>query len=369
MTFHEVLSLFARYLHRIGDVDVVQMAGLAMGTTTTKLKTVNAIVVNLYNQQVSKTATDNIDVTACEEQDANTFCYYLVSINLGGAILVTKGTNNTYALPATPQGYVPIGAFKIATDESQTFTAGTTAFDAEGITAIFHDIDTGIAASLVNQAMRRLERGVTVNINGYSITVSNWDTMKVRTALTINQGDHTLINPIPNYKELISAQLTDSNSFTYPPLKKEDRLFLGFSTTQGRPLKISRLPRTETSLTPDAVPTQDFELWPQSDATYTLNMIAYQYSSPLDGVIYTSNGWTEKAPEALVFGALVEAAPYLSQDERLGTWRGELQQVLEGLYSSEKSERYAGFLLNIRPVDPFRRMVGNIYSFTDGEEW
>ncbi len=369
MTFHEVLSLFTRYLHRIGDVDVIQMAGLAIGTDTTKLKTANAIVYSLYNQQASKAATDNITVTACAEQDANTFCYYLVSVNLPGEVLVTKGTNDTHALPATSQGYVPTGAFKIVTDESHTFTAGTTAFDAEGITATFHDIDTGIAASLVNQAMRRLERGVKININNYAVIVSNWDIMKVRTTVTIGQGDHTLTNPIPNYKELISAQLTDSNGFTYPPLKKEDRLFLGFSTIQMRPLKISRLPRTEPILSPDVIPTQDFELWPQSDGTYTLNMTAYQYSPPLDGVIYTTNGWTEKAPEALVFGALVEAAPYLSQDERLATWRGELQQVLEGLYSAEKSERYAGSLLNIRPVDPFRRIVGNIYSFTDEEEW
>jgi len=96
-----------------------------------------------------------------------------------GTVLVTKGTDNAYSLPATPQGYWAIGAFKIVT-VAVTFTSGTDDLSAAGITATFYDIDTGMAATFINQAMRRLERGVTVNLNGQPCRVSNWDHMKPR---------------------------------------------------------------------------------------------------------------------------------------------------------------------------------------------
>ena len=363
MNITEVLTLFSRYIHRINDIDVIQMCGLAEGTNDYTIKTVTDIVYQLYNQQYTLTAADNIAMTdlSATPQGADTFCYYLISVDVSGNITTTKGTDDTYALPTTPTGDVPIGAIKVTT-VGVTFTSGSTDLSAAGITAEFFDIDCGIATTLINQGMRKIENGVTVNLNGFPQRVSNWDHMKVRTTASIVQADTTVTNPIPNYKELITAQLTDANSFTYPPLDKVDMLAIG-SSTQARPQVISRLPAAESSLTPDITPTQNFVLWPASDASYTLTLICYQYSPYLDGVIYTSNWWTANHPEALVFAGLVEAEAYLKQDERMNTWKERLDGILAAIAGNQKDERWAGSPQNIRFYDPFNRTTGDIYSF------
>ena len=364
MNLSEVVTLFSRYLHRINDIDVCQFCGLAAGSTDETVQTTKAIVYQLHNEQITFPVTDNIAMTACAVQAISTFCYYLVSINTAGTATFTKGTDNVYALPVTPLGYTAIGAIKITTDGSATFTMATTSMLAAGLTVEYFDIDCGIATTLINQGMRKIEHGVTVNLNGYPQRVSNWDHMKVRTTLTINQGDYLITNSIPNYKEFIAAHITDANGFVYPRLIKDDFLMPGLQS-QSRPYKISRLPNVEATLSPDIIPVQSFRLWPVSDATYTIDLDCYQYSPTLDGVVYYTNWWTQNAPEALVFAALVEAQPYLREDERIPVWKSMLDEKLSGIAAAQKDEHWSGSHVNIRFADPFRSGGGDIYSFSD----
>lgn len=364
MNLSEVVTLFSRYLHRVNDIDVCQFCGLAAGTSDETVQTTKAIVYQLYNEQITFPVTDNIPMTTCAEQAISTFCYYLVSINTAGTAIFTKGTDNVYALPSPALGYTSIGALKVTTDGSTTFTMSTTSMYLAGLTVEYFDIDCGIATTLINQGMRKVEHGVTVDLNGFKQRVSNWDHMKVRTTLTINSGDYLLTNSIPNYKEFIAAHITDASGFTYPRLIKDDALMPGMNTPS-RPFKISRLPNIEATLSPDIIPVQSFRLWPVCDATYTLDLDCYQYSPILDGVIYSTNWWTQNAPEALVFAALVEAQPYLREDERVATWKQTLDELLSGLAAAQKDERWSGSLVNIRFEDPFNSGNGNIYSLSD----
>jgi len=367
MTFHEVISLFTRYIQRVNDIDVVQMCGLAEGTNATTLKTTRDIVYQLYNVQYTKVATDNIAMTACAAQAAGTFCFYLVSVNSAGTVLVTKGTDNAYSLPATPQGYWAIGAFKIVT-VAVTFTSGTDDLSAAGITATFYDIDTGMASTFINQAMRKLERGVTVNLNGQPCRVSNWDHMKAKTTVPLVDGNYDIANPFFRYKELINAHIIDSNSNHWPELTRSDydtamSLFPFLASSKGRPLLITRAPTTETSLIPDIAPTFQFRLRPTCDTSYTIEMQAYTYSPDLDGVVYATNWLTENTPELLVYGALVEASPYLKEDERIETWQGLYTEQVAALASSQKLERWSGSKLQINSFNPFSTTISNIYEY------
>ena len=345
MTLYDLITRFSRYIHRISDIDVSQMCGLAEGTTSATIKTGNKIYYNLYNNaQLVKDATDNIAMTACAQQAISTFCYYLVSLNSLGTVTVTKGTNNTYALPSIPSGNAAIGAIKITTNGSNTFTSGTTDLSGTGITAVFYDIDAGIATFLINQAQKRLERGVTIIRNGRQIHIMDFDHMLIRTNIAIIQGATTITLPFSNYKDFKDEGLTitDSNNTIYP-LFKQDFVPLG-TNFQNRPCFISRLPTAETVFTTDGAPAMEFDIWPESDNAYTVNLIAYQYSPDLDGIIYNSNWLTDNASDILLFGALVEAASYFPADERIGEWKDRWQDAAFNLYTAQSVEKHPGLI-------------------------
>jgi len=73
-------------------------------------------------------------------QAAGTTCFYVICVNASGVEYAVKGKDDeTTSPPGIPDGYCPIGIIKIATAAGYTFTIGTTAFDATGITDTFYD--------------------------------------------------------------------------------------------------------------------------------------------------------------------------------------------------------------------------------------
>lgn len=372
MNYSQLISLFSRYIHRITDQDVSQLCGLSNGTTATKMKTANTIYYNVYNLSgIEYAATDNIIVTACTQQSSPSFCYYLVSINAAGKITTTKGVDNTYALPSLPSGSVAIGAFLINTDPYTAFIAGTTSFTATGITSNFYDIDTGIAGTLINQAQRRLERGVTIINNNRQILIMDFDHMLVRCNITIAEGDDTVTLPFANYKDFQDDGLSiiDTNG-TVCPIEKRDTMPMG-TPFEERPRIISRMPPVEIVFTKDGFPAREFDIWPVSDNTYTLDLIAYQFSPDLDGVVYPNNWLTDNAPDILLFGALVEAASFFPNDERIPEWKLRWNEAVWTLYSAQNKEKYSGRMVGTNFPNPLGRKESlglssnksGIYSF------
>ena len=366
MTLFDLVSQFSRYVHRIGDIDVTQMCGLARGTNTATIQTSTQVVYNLYNQQYTLAATNNLPMTACAQQAVSTFCYYLVSANVSGGVVVTKGTDNTYGLPATPPGAVAMGALRVTTDATHTFTSGTTDLAATGITATFYDIDTGIAAALINQAQRRLERGVTIVYNGRQHTISDFDHMLVNAQETINQGDSSVVLPFPGYKDFADDDiiLTDQSGLTYPPMEKGDILPTGV-VFQARPLIISRMPPIETVFTPNGWPAKVFNIWPQCDETYTMQTIAYCYSPDLDGVIYPENWLTTYAPDILLFGALVEFISYGGESAGSKEWKERWNEAVWTLYVAQSKEKYSGSPIYPHYKNPLADRGGGLGMSTD----
>lgn len=117
--------------------------GLAEGTNAATIKTTNTVAFVVGGKFYSYSATDNVAVTAATQQAVSTYCLYLVSINAAGTVTTTKGTavaTDTAVLPALPASSAPLGYFKVATDGTHTFTAGTTDLSAAGITATFVDL-------------------------------------------------------------------------------------------------------------------------------------------------------------------------------------------------------------------------------------
>ena len=96
-----------------------------------------------------------LPLTAAAAQDVSTKCLYLIQINAAGTVSSVKGRevltadltagNDVLEWPMpSDDTQCPIGAVKIETAAATTFTAGTTALDAAGITETYYNICLGV---------------------------------------------------------------------------------------------------------------------------------------------------------------------------------------------------------------------------------
>jgi hypothetical protein len=371
MTLSDLVSAFARYKQKYNNIDITQNCGLAKGTNVHTIKTQNQVVFNLYNQQITLAATNNIAMTACSAQAVSTFCYYVVSVDVNSTVYVTKGTDNTYAIPEPPAGTTAIGCILVSTDGTHPFTSGTTDLAATGITASYYDIDCGVAVSLIELTQKRIERGVTIVRNGKQITIMDFDYMLRRADNAVVQGDSSIILPYPGFKDFQTNGLTitDSSGMDYP-MEKYDMVETGI-VFQSRPLRISRLPSIETVFNPEGLPAREFDIWPEADQAYTIDTIAYCYSPALDGILYHQNWLSIYAPDALLFGALIEGNSFFAlTDPRSAEWEKRWSEAMWTLYQAQQKQKYAGtFIYTKYPVLKKRESLGmssnkaGIYSF------
>lgn len=94
-------------------------------------------------------------VTASQIQPVSSTVYYVLGLDGSGTVCVSQGTYagqnlsqmqmgahaiGDGSVPDVPAGYTPIGVIKVVTNGSTTFTAGTTALDADGVTATYFDL-------------------------------------------------------------------------------------------------------------------------------------------------------------------------------------------------------------------------------------
>ena len=80
--------------------------------------------------------------------------------------------------------------------------------------------------------------------------------------------------------------------------------------------------RTETE-EPIFYADYDYDHWliaPTPDAEYPFEILYYELPPLLDDVVQT-NWLTEYAPQLLLYGTLLEATPFLKNDERIGVWQ------------------------------------------------
>jgi hypothetical protein len=56
----------------------------------------------------------------------------------------------------------------------------------------------------------------------------------------------------------------------------------------------------------------------------------YERIQPLDST-NQSNWFTQYAPQALLYGSLLQAMPFLKNDERMAMWQSQYSQIMEVL--------------------------------------
>lgn len=117
--------------------------GSAVGTTTSKAKTVATATYTIDGEFKTKAATDDFWTLAGTVVAVGSFQKYLLLIDGAGAASVLEGvqalTAAAVVLPAPPDSKSILAVLTVATDATHTFTPGTTLLGAAGITATFVD--------------------------------------------------------------------------------------------------------------------------------------------------------------------------------------------------------------------------------------
>lgn len=101
---------------------------------------------------------------------------------------------------------------------------------------------------------------------------------------------------------------------------------------------------------PDATQTEvpkfyadyDYTHWlvaPTPAAAYSFEVLYYQRLQPLDSSNQT-NWMTEYAPQALLYGSLLQAMPFLKNDDRMPMWQAQYSAVMQTL-KAEDQQRLA----------------------------
>ena len=103
----------------------------------------------------------------------------------------------------------------------------------------------------------------------------------------------------------------------------------------------------------------EIQLAPIPDSDYTVEMAFYEKFTPLgDGTsgTVTTNWLTTNAPDVLLYGSLLEAEPFIKNDERIGLWLNAYNGAVKKIQDADARDRHSGSAMRIR----------NIYSGVEG---
>lgn len=85
----------------------------------------------------------------------------------------------------------------------------------------------------------------------------------------------------------------------------------------------------------------DMQFAPIPDGTYLLQMLYYA-KPPVLSDTNPSNVFLANAPDALLYGALGEAEPYLMNDARLQTWAALYDRAIASISTADQASEYSG---------------------------
>ncbi|MEQ8510087.1 MAG: hypothetical protein RIB43_13860 [Rhodospirillaceae bacterium] len=122
-------------------------------------------------------------------------------------------------------------------------------------------------------------------------------------------------------------------------LEANPKVVLAFSSQQD----LDRRYATAVSGRPAvyAVSGRTLELRPLPDSDYDM-ALTYYTSIPALSDTVTSNWVLQSHPDLYLYGALVQASPYLGEDARAAVWAGLYARALEALDSTDTRAQWAG---------------------------
>lgn len=157
-------------------------------------------------------------------------------------------------------------------------------------------------------------------------------------------------------EETLSTAISDSVIAVPDDYREMKALYVATSTN----VKLNRLslsamfaryPRSGPTGVPRYFARQadNFVFGPVPDSTYTVTGVYYKKITPLSDDNLT-NWYTDNAPELLLYGALLEAEPFIKNDERLSVWQSKFDEIWNDIMTEEKAERSSGSEISPLPL-------------------
>jgi hypothetical protein len=91
----------------------------------------------------------------------------------------------------------------------------------------------------------------------------------------------------------------------------------------------------------------EFQFAPQPDTVYTLEILYYARPTVLSSIT-PSNVFLANYPDALLYGALLEAEPYLINDARSQTWATLYDRAIKNISDADQGGEYSGIPLQMK---------------------
>lgn len=187
---------------------------------------------------------------------------------------------------------------------------------------------TGMTFTTLKQDVQRyLERGV---------TLASDPIVFEQIPRLINLAERRIARElkIQGFINVVTTALAPGQSVVAKPDRWRDTVSFTLGTGAGYEQRTSLYARSyeyARSYWPDATQTDepvfyadyDYNHWlvvPTPDAAYPLEILYYQLPPLLDEE-HETNWLTENAPEILLYGTLLEATPFLKNDERIPVWQ------------------------------------------------
>lgn len=92
---------------------------------------------------------------------------------------------------------------------------------------------------------------------------------------------------------------------------------------------------------------QQFQVVPSPDTSYNAELLYYAKIPALSDSTATNWLLTE-SPDIYLYGALIQSAPYLKEDERINTWAGLYQRMVDDMMMADERARIGSSKLKSR---------------------
>ena len=92
--------------------------------------------------------------------------------------------------------------------------------------------------------------------------------------------------------------------------------------------------------------TNEVQLGPKPDSVMTMEMLFYKKITALSVSNTTEQMLTEN-PDIYLYGALMEAEPFIMNDERVGLWAQGFAQAVQALQEQDNKDRHSGSALRV----------------------
>ena len=93
--------------------------------------------------------------------------------------------------------------------------------------------------------------------------------------------------------------------------------------------------------------TSEFQFAPKPDTAYTIEILYYARPTVLSAT-QPSNVFLANYPDALLYGALLEAEPYLINDARTQTWATLYDRAIKNIIDADQNSEYSGIPLQMK---------------------